>query len=330
MRIVYGIHGYGRGHATRSVAVLPELMRRHEVMILAGGDAWDHLHADYPVQRIPTIGYHYRKQGAYSPTRTLVRCLPSLVDMAVQGCMYQSVKAALEDFAPDVAISDAEIWTHRAARRMGIPRIGFDHFGIMVYCRHQVPWADRLRIRWQAKLYRTMMGRPERTIVSSFYPAPVTEPGVKLVGPLLRPEVHSVEATDGDHLLVYLNKGAHQFTPPVRAALASLDIPVRIYGVGPQPAAGNLTFRSLSNVPFLEDLASCRAVFSTAGNQLVGEAMHFGKPMLAMPEDTVEQRLNGAAIERLGVGMKVDRPKICAGVFEEFLAKRDTDRKSVV
>ena len=36
MRIVYGIHGYGRGHATRALGVLPELRQRHEVLGLAG------------------------------------------------------------------------------------------------------------------------------------------------------------------------------------------------------------------------------------------------------------------------------------------------------
>src|ERR1700685_3997997 len=36
MRIVYGVHGYGWGHATRALGVLPDLMRPHEVLVLAG------------------------------------------------------------------------------------------------------------------------------------------------------------------------------------------------------------------------------------------------------------------------------------------------------
>jgi UDP:flavonoid glycosyltransferase YjiC (YdhE family) len=35
MRILYGVHGYGRGHAVRSLAVLSELRLRHEVLVLA-------------------------------------------------------------------------------------------------------------------------------------------------------------------------------------------------------------------------------------------------------------------------------------------------------
>jgi hypothetical protein len=42
MRILYGVFGYGRGHATRALSVLPELMERHEVTVLAGGTRTTH------------------------------------------------------------------------------------------------------------------------------------------------------------------------------------------------------------------------------------------------------------------------------------------------
>lgn len=46
----------------------------------------------------------------------------------------------------------------------------------------------------------------------------------------------------------------------------------------------NLEFRPPGNAEFIRDLAACRAVLSTAGNQLIGEAIHFRKPVLALPE----------------------------------------------
>ncbi|MBN1512501.1 MAG: hypothetical protein JXB13_10840, partial [Phycisphaerae bacterium] len=57
MKIAYGVHGFGRGHAMRARAVLPELFRRHEVLVLAGGDAYHALSADFAVTRIPTLKY---------------------------------------------------------------------------------------------------------------------------------------------------------------------------------------------------------------------------------------------------------------------------------
>ena len=111
--------------------------------------------------------------------------------------------------------------------------------------------------------------------------------------------------------------------------LGSLGCPVLVYGLEPQEPRNNLVFRPLANRAFVEDLASCRAVVSTAGNQLVGETMHFGKPILVMPENTVEQRLNAAGVDRLGVGMSAVFSQLTAGLVRDFLAKGDEYRANI-
>jgi uncharacterized protein (TIGR00661 family) len=321
VRIAYGVHGYGRGHATRSLAVLPELARRHELLILAGGEAHAAIWPDFPVVRIPTLGYYYGRGARRSNWRTFQRNFAPVMDLVLRGPAFQAVLDALRDFRPDVVISDAEAWTHRAARRLRIPRIGFDHFGIMAYCKPRLPLWDRLISRRDVRVYKALMGQPQRVIVSSFYDAPPARPGVRVVGPLLRPEVRAVRPTRGSYLLAYFNNGLHQFTPKVEAELRRLEQRVLVYGTQRQGSLGNLDFRPPSNLPFIEDLAGCRAVISTAGNQLVGEAMHLGKPMLVMPEDCVEQRLNAAAVERMGIGMRVALRGLTAEVIQRFLSQ---------
>lgn len=319
MRIAYGVFGYGRGHATRTAAVLPALQRRHDVLLLAGGQAYEILSRDYPVCRIPTLGYGYR--GARrSNYLTLKQNLRPLLDLALCGPASRAVDALLGDFRPDAVVSDAEPWTHRAALRLGVPRIAFDHFGILVHCRHALPLLDRVRRARDAAAYRWLMGGPQRVIISSFYDAPPRRAGVRIVGPLLRDAVLAAQPRRGAHLLVYLNNGRHQFTPQMEAALRRIDVPVRIYGTPRQGASGRIEFRAPGDLPFVEDLASCRALLSTAGNQLMGEALHLGKPMLVMPEDCVEQRLNAAAVARLGIGMQVTAREFSAGVLQRFLA----------
>ena len=45
------------------------------------------------------------------------------------------------------------------------------------------------------------------------------------------------------------------------------------------------------------------AVVSTAGNQLVGEALYLGKPVLVMPERVnFEQAINAHYLEQSGAG----------------------------
>ncbi len=329
MRVVYGVHGYGRGHATRALAVLPDLTARHDVTVLAGGDAYAALWPECSaasgrirarLHRIPTLGYFYGSRRTRSNVQTFWGNLPSVLDLLLRGPAYGLMAETLRDFRPDVVISDAEAWTGRFANDAGVPLISFDHFGVMVYCRPPIAWYERAERRFDALVYQALMGRPDHVIVSSFYDAPPRRPDVTVVGPLLRPEVQRVAPRRGDHLLVYLNKGRHQFTPRIEIALRESGLGVRIYGTERRDTDGTLSFRPLSNLPFVEDLASCRAVISTAGNQLVGEALHFRKPILVMPEDCVEQRLNAAAVERLGIGMRSGHRTLSAEIIRQFIA----------
>jgi uncharacterized protein (TIGR00661 family) len=127
----------------------------------------------------------------------------------------------------------------------------------------------------------------------------------------------------GKHLLAYFNQGKHQLRPAILSALASAGLPVHIYGSDRRGQEGQLSFLPLSNLPFLEDLASCRAVVSTAGNQLIGEAIYLGKPVCVMPEACAEQRLNAAAVERMGIGMQVAAGRFGPDTMATFLAHLD-------
>lgn len=324
MRIAYAVHGYGRGHATRALALLPQLREKHQVLVLAGGDAFASISPDYSVARIPTLGFAYgSNSGKRSNWQTFKRNLPAMVDMFLHGPVFRMVTDALADFAPSVVISDAEGWSHRAARALKIPRISIDHIGVLDYCRVPIEWRDRLEVKIDRFCYRKLMCSPERVIVSSFFNAPPRRRGVIVVGTLARQEIRQAKPSNGQHLLVYLNQGLHQLGKRILAALDGIGVPVHIYGTQRRGREGQLQFLPTSNLPFVEDLASCRAVISTAGNQLVGEAIVLGKPVLVMPEDCVEQRLNAAAVKRMGIGMRTLPHKLTASVIRRFLDRHD-------
>src|SRR5262249_49892129 len=169
--------------------------------------------------------------------------------------------------------------------------------------------------------YRLLTGRPQRVVVSSFFRPDIPARGVRVVGPLLRDAVRTARPRRGDHLLVYFNQGDEQLTPRIEEELAALRMPIVVYATRDRAADRDIVYKRTGDATFLDDLASCRAVLSTAGNQLVGETMHLGKPILVMPEDTVEQRMNALAVERLGVGARVDAAALAAGALRAFRAK---------
>ena len=322
MKIAYGVHGYSRGHATRALSVLQSLSERHEVMVLAGGDAYDLLAPQFPVKKIPCLGFSYRGKTR-SNWQTLCDNAPSFIDLFRHGRSVQQVSGALRDFGAEAVISDAEPWTHRAAQRLRIPRIGFDHFGILVHCRVGLPSSDWAKGLVDRFMYRFLTRSPEKVLVSSFFRAEPMRPGVEIIGPILREQVRSAQATRGKHLLAYFNQGTAQVSDSVLDALAGSGLPVKLYGTQREGEVGNLQFRPAGLQPFLGDLASCRAVVSTAGNQLVGEAMALAKPILAIPETTVEQRLNAREIVRLGIGEQTGLEELSASVIKGFLTRSE-------
>ena len=85
MRIAYGVMGYGRGHAMRTMSVLPALMAEHEVTVYAGGDAFEVLAPLFPTVRIPTIGYRYNNRGGHSLPRTFSENLAPMADLLLGG-----------------------------------------------------------------------------------------------------------------------------------------------------------------------------------------------------------------------------------------------------
>ncbi len=321
MRIVYGVHGYSRGHASRAGTVLSELVKQHEVMIFAGRDAERILSEQYEINSVPVLAYEYTNRGKISTLKTARHNLPILTDLIRHGRHFKQVKEKIRSFDPDLVISDAELFTNHVSRNLKLPLVSFDHFGIMVHCRVPLRWQDRLLSTIDRFAYRTLLGQSDKQLISSFYDAPPRSQNVQLIGPLLRDEVFQVQPTTGDHLLVYFNNGSYQMTPEVADTLRSLDMPMRVYGTSVTGRDGPIDFRPTSNRAFLEDLASAKAVISTAGNQLVGEATYYGKAMLVLPENTVEQRMNAAAVERLGIGQQIDWSRFKPQTVRGFLGR---------
>lgn len=129
MRIAYGVMGYGRGHAMRSMSVLPALMENHEVTVFAGGDAYEVLAPLFPTVRIPTLGYRYNANGRHSVPKTIVENLAPGLDLALRGPGFEQVEREIRERGIRLVISDSESWTHRVAMKNKLPRISFDRSG---------------------------------------------------------------------------------------------------------------------------------------------------------------------------------------------------------
>lgn len=327
--LFYSVMGEGRGHAARARAVVERLRERHRVVLFTSHDALDFLSAVYggdaevEVREIPGLRFHYTASGIDN----LQTVREGLGFWASLGRFTRRLERAVALERPDLVVTDFEPLLPRAARRVGVPVLSLDHqhflstYDLSSLPRELRDWAWRMS--WSIWAFGI---RQQRTVVSAFYSPPL-RPGhadVLQVGPLLRQAVARHRPVVGGHLLSYVRRA----TPAaVIDLLADLPMPVRLYGLGERPPQGSVTFRPINEEGFVHDLATCDAVVAAAGNQLLGEALYFGKPVLALPESRhYEQRINAEFVVQMKVGERQLLERLTAEDLRGFLARREDYR----
>jgi uncharacterized protein (TIGR00661 family) len=303
--IFYSIMGEGRGHAARARAMIEHLRGRHRIVVYTYYEALAFLRELYPdcpdveIREIEGLRFHYTGRRL-NLSKTIAKGLHFRMRL---GEIIGRIARHIDRDRPDLVITDFEPVVPRAANRRGVPVLSLDHqHFILAYDLSALPRRLQLYAWLMRPAVRAFGIRAQRTVVSAFYKPPLRrgfEHCVQ-VGPLLRPHVRQVQPSRGDYVLCYLRKT----TPPrVIDILAALDRPLRIYGFGAQTTIGKIEFRPIDEQTFVDDLAGCEAVVAAAGNQLLGEALHFRKPFFAIPESKHhEQCINAYYLKSLGGG----------------------------
>jgi uncharacterized protein (TIGR00661 family) len=140
--------------------------------------------------------------------------------------------------------------------------------------------------------------------ITSFCRPPLRKPNTSLHPPILRPEILAAARSRGEHLLVYQSM---EHNDGLLDTLQTTGLECRVYGarrgLEQEQVEGNLRYRPFSELGFIDDLASCRAVIAGGGFTLMGEAVYLHKPMLSVPiRGQFEQVLNARYLEKLGYG----------------------------
>jgi uncharacterized protein (TIGR00661 family) len=332
--LIYALSGEGRGHATRAQTVIDALRHEHTIKVYAYGQASELLEplyrgTDVAVRRIPGLQFHYTERGLLDYPHTVLSAAPYLMQLR------ERVLALSRELARDVpalVISDFEPLLPRVAARLGVPFISLDHQHFLTaYDLSHLP----MKLRWYAhclspwvKLY--YQGQAH-SIVSSFYDAPLAphSRNVTRVGVLLRPAILNARASveHGRHWVVYARRHVPaQFVN----ALVQLGVPVRVYGLGAQPQRAAVTFHAIAEERFVADLATSAALVCTAGNQLVGEALYLGKPVLALPEvGNFEQAINAHFLATSGMGEMQTFARVDACSLRGFMERVERLRANI-
>lgn len=312
-KILYGVHGTGHGHAMRALTIA-RAMPRHEFLFVCDDDAPKVLAPEFRVERIPNLGTRF-KNYRVDLAATIAHAVPLL---ARRRKYVRRALDIIEDFRPDICMTDLEYFVPRAAKLAGVPCLSLDHQHIVTSCRHSLPPELLFDAFLQGLTPRYLFSPTEANLIISFYAPPVRGGlNARVAPPILRRQVLELEASDAGHILVYQsNSTSGALLDLLRAGSRT----AYVYGFGRDSGRdGNIVFMRKSEEQFLELLAASAYVVMGGSHTLMSEALFLGKPVLSLPlEGMIEQRLNTLYLDRLGYGREARMGRLSPGLLRAF------------
>ncbi len=294
--ILYGVNGEGAGHSTRAKEVLTHLATKgHKVHVASFDRGLQNLTTQFDVTEIYGFRFAYvNNRVRYK--RTIAKNLVTVPEAAKS---ISRLKDLVDEHNIDLVITDFEPLTCHVGHRKKLPVISIDNQHCLTNAVVSYPKQYRRDAAAAKLVTRFMTPSANAYLVLSFFTAPIRKRNTFLFPPLLRREILDATPTQRDHVLVYVTSPA----PALAKLLSSVRCPFIAYGFGREGQEGNITYKKPSLDGFFADLTSARAIVANSGFSLVTEALHLGKPYLAVPvSHQFEQIFNAYWLKKSGYG----------------------------
>ncbi|MCP4669394.1 MAG: hypothetical protein GY849_23930, partial [Deltaproteobacteria bacterium] len=271
-KILYGVQGDGSGHVNRARIIAQELPQ-HEFFFIGGGPVQGLAAEGYRVFNVPFMDTLYRNNSV-DIYGTISHAFKVLLRSR---SVVKKVSAVIHQFDPDLIITDFELFTPRAARKLNRFCVSLDHQHILTHGVYDLSRQQYLSGLMAKSVIRWFYSVPKYYLIVSFFPLPPRDKKKAEVFPaIIKRAAMEQSPTLGDHILVY------QTSPTFKRIFPLLETsghPCIIYGFGSRPPQGNLIFKAPSSKNFINDLASCQYVLANGGHNVISEALYFGKPV---------------------------------------------------
>ena len=324
--IFYGICGEGLGHCNRSLAII-ESMPECRFVVLTYGNAYDYM-AQLKIANVSLIkieGLRFaEKDGAFKFWGTAKNCVKYLFSR------YKNNEVMSSYPTPDLVITDWEPSTAKFAKANGVKCISIDS-------QHKFRFSSPKNLSFFLKAYsylvaflcRIMIGKVDHYVVSSFQKELMKDrANLTTLQSFIRSNLLELSPIYGDYLVIYARQQeiAKKIIDSIKGSSFN-HLPIVCYGSWLK-GYSNVEFRALNSEEFAKDIASCRAVFSTAGTQLIGECCYLGKPVCVVPIlGQYEQSVNAVHVNWLGVGVGTTMEDISPEIVNSFLEQVPTIKR---
>ena len=228
----------------------------------------------------------------------------------------------IREFQPHCLITDFEPMTAYLSGVYDIPLITLDNQHRIRFMEIPCPKELEKDRRLTLQVVRAMIPKPDVSLVTTFYFGKTKNERTFLFPPILRQEIRDLQTGQGDGIIVYLTQGFDSFIDSLQQYP---DQRFLFYGYHDEKVLGNVHYKRFDWQGFLDDLANCKAIMGTAGYTLMTEAIHLGKPYLALPmKGQFEQHLNALLLDQLGYGRNgrpdggAIRPEVVRAFLDEI------------
>ncbi|MBO4738560.1 MAG: glycosyltransferase [Bacteroidales bacterium] len=323
MKFLFVIQGEGRGHFSQAIALQQKLqVNGHEVEQVLIGKS--------PFRKIPdyvTLSFKDKIQcfdsPNFLPTKRYTPLLLSIVYNLWHAKRYfaamRFLKNAINQSKADRVINFYEPMLGLTYKRYAIakPMICIAHQYAYLHKEYVFPKCFVLRKYFLKRLTQITAWGAMRKIGLSFENMPdVPQQNLYIIPPLLRQDILNAKSENiaqKDYYLVYLlNDG---FLQDFENHVLKSDIIVfsAQESISKNP---RIHFQKMADQAFVNALLSAKAVVTTAGFELVAEAMFLDKPLLLIPVN-FEQKTNAFSAQK--VGDVIVANKIDMNVFEQLV-----------
>ena len=306
VRILYGVCGVGMGHAVRSKVILEYLEKKHELVIVSSHESYyflkKHFKKVYSIEGFELV----LSRNAILNFKTFLKNFRKASWENYLG--FKKTEEKINQFHPELVISDWETYTSLYAKKYYVPLISLDNAHYLLFGKYHYPRSYYLQYLKAKKVLESLMVKAKHYLVLCFdhqelRPLPEVSKGLSV----LREGVLKAKPSIEDFVLVYLTSRQYK---EIGIILQSVDERFILYG-NENKSEKNLEFRRFGETKgFIQDLVRCKAVISSGGFTLLSEAIHLGKPLFVLPlKNHFEQLLNALYIEKYGYGVYKVNPQ---------------------
>ncbi len=294
--ILYGVNGEGAGHSTRAKEVLTHLVGQgHNVQVASFDRGLQNLKDSFNVTEI----YGFRFAYVNNRVRYKRTIAKNLITVPHAAKSLSLLNHLVDERQINLVITDFEPLTCHIGHKRRLPVVSIDNQHCLTNAVVSYPKQYRRDAAAAKLVTKLMTPHADAYLVISFFSAPIRKKNTFLFPPLLRQQILEATPTEGDHVLAYVTSPA----PELAKVLNSVRSRFVAYGFGREGEEGNITYKKPSLDGFFTDLVSARAIIANSGFSLLTEALHLGKPYLAVPvSHQFEQIFNAYWVEKSGYG----------------------------